>query len=139
VIQHSPPGSFRTAFLFYWGIVQRGLVAGTTSLTMQKEFQERLRITKNRASLIAVDQVGKLNGQLTELRQTNLGIEGYIWRNSEDRRVRDTHQASPRGFANRKFTWTNPPAEGHPGQPIRCRCYAEPDFGPVFAELSQQV
>jgi SPP1 gp7 family putative phage head morphogenesis protein len=46
-----------------------------------------------RAELIARDQVGKLNGQLTRLRQQELGINIYIWQTSMDERVRPTHQA----------------------------------------------
>ncbi|TXH57102.1 MAG: hypothetical protein E6Q97_05015 [Desulfurellales bacterium] len=26
------------------------------------------------------------------------------------------------------YTWTDPPEDGHPGEAVNCRCYAEPDF-----------
>ena len=90
---------------------------------------------KNNAERIAVDQVGKLNSKLTENRQVDLGINKYIWRNMQDRRVR----GNPIGlYPNSKYnhwsregkmySWDSPPADGHPGYPIRCRCFAEPVF-----------
>lgn len=134
------------------GTVRRGIQAGKRSKTIEREligtgklvpttkdpFESAASVikkTKNRARLIAVDQVGKLNSKLTERRQTNLGIDKYIWRNMQDRRVR----GNPIGlFPNstfdhwdregKVFEWSKPPSDGHPGQPIRCRCFAEPVF-----------
>ncbi len=114
------------------GIVQRGVRQGQSSATIAKDLKKRLDVTKSRARLIARDQVSKLNGQLTELRQTNLGIEKYIWRTAQDERVRPTHRA----HNGKKFDWDNPPSNtGHPGEDIQCRCYAEPDFDNVAKEL----
>jgi SPP1 gp7 family putative phage head morphogenesis protein len=78
--------------------------------------------SKYRAERIARDQIGKFNGQLTELRQTQAGVSSYVWRTSLDERVRDEH-AQREG---KKFDWSDPPADGHPGEAINCRCYAEP-------------
>lgn len=89
--------------------------------------------TKNRARLIASDQVGKLNGELTELRQTNLGVESYTWRTSLDERVRPTHDDRE----GKVYKWTDPPPDGNPGESIRCRCYASPLFDDIFKELAQ--
>jgi len=85
--------------------------------------------TKNRAKLIARDQVSKLNGQLTGLRQKNIGIEKYPWRTSQDERVRPSHIANN----GKVFSWDSPPpATGHPGEDVQCRCHAEPIFDPVI-------
>lgn len=75
-----------------------------------------------RARLIARDQVLKHNGQLTKLLQKESGITKYIWRTSNDERVRDTHAAAD----GQVFSWENPPPWGHPGEDFQCRCHAEP-------------
>ncbi|QMV49869.1 MAG: minor head protein [Mu-like cryoconite phage AB09] len=69
------------------------------------------------AERIARDQVNKLNGQLTEERQTNLGVTEYVWRTALDDRVRDSH-ADKEG---KKFEWEDPPMDtGSPGEDIMC-------------------
>jgi SPP1 gp7 family putative phage head morphogenesis protein len=82
-----------------------------------------------RARLIAVDQVGKLNGALEQYRQEQLGLKRYRWRTSGDSRVRKDHRA----LEGRIFTWKNPPIvdkrtgrRAHPKRDFRCRCWAEP-------------
>lgn len=73
---------------------------------------------------IARDQVGKLNGQLEEQRQTELGVTQYIWRTSMDERVRPEHDM----LEGQTFDWDgeDESPEGEPGTPIMCRCWAEP-------------
>lgn len=84
----------------------------------------RWTTAENRAKLIARDQINKLNGQLTQLRQENAGINKYIWRTVGDDRVRPEHA----DLEGKEFSWDSPPSIGHPGEPINCRCYAEPIF-----------
>lgn len=86
-----------------------------------KEIEELTDATRKRARLIARDQIGKLNAQLTQLRQKQIGVKSYIWRTSLDERVRRLHI----GREGEQFDWDNPPNDGHPGEPINCRCYAE--------------
>ncbi|WP_256893610.1 phage minor head protein [Rodentibacter caecimuris] len=90
-----------------------------------------LNVTDKRATLIARDQVGKLNAHLTKLRQQNVGVKSYIWRGMLDERER-AHHVEREG---RQFDWDDPPDDGHPGQPILCRCYAEAVF-PEFKDLN---
>jgi SPP1 gp7 family putative phage head morphogenesis protein len=85
---------------------------------------------RSRAALIARDQTNKLNGQLTQLRQTNLGVERYTWRTMLDERVRDEHEENE----GEVFDWDDPPSTGHPGDDIQCRCYAEPMLDDVLDE-----
>lgn len=85
------------------------------------EIENILSAPKKRAKLIARDQIGKLNGQLTKLRQENIGVRNYIWRTMLDERVRDSHQDRE----GKQFSWDDPPDDGHPQQAILCRCYAE--------------
>lgn len=86
-----------------------------------KEIEELTGATRKRARLIARDQIGKLNGQLTQLRQKQIGVKSYIWRTSLDERVRKLHVSRE----GEQFDWDNPPNDGHPGEAINCRCYAE--------------
>lgn len=80
-------------------------------------------VTETRAKRIARDQMGKINGAITQARQTSVGLTKYIWRTSNDERVRDSHAA----HEGKVFDWNNPPADtGHPGEDYECRCIAEP-------------
>lgn len=92
------------------------------SRSNKKGFKSRIGVAESRAELIARDQTNKLYGQLTEMRQTAAGIEKYIWRTAGDERVRPEHEERE----GKEFSWNDPPEDGHPGEPINCRCYAEP-------------
>ena len=103
--------------------------AGDSLEKVTELVKDELRVAKNRAKLIARDQTNKFMGKLTELRQTALGVEEYIWSTSRDERVRPTHQHNQ----GKKFKWSDPPATGHPGFEINCRCVSIPvleDFKP---------
>jgi uncharacterized protein with gpF-like domain len=52
--------------------------------------KEKVKNAEARAALIARDQIGKLNGQITQERQTDLGVEKYTWRTALDDRVRES-------------------------------------------------
>lgn len=91
-------------------------------------------VTERRAELIARDQIGKLNGELTRVRQEDIGVTEYKWRGVLDSRERPEHVARE----GRIFKWSEPPEDGHPGQPIRCRCTAEPVLA-SWAELERSV
>jgi len=104
--------------------VIREFRAGRRQEKIAKMLQERLGVTASRAKLIAVDQVQKLNGELTRRRQKQSGVTSYIWRTSRDERVRPKH-AEREG---RVIQWDDPPDDGHAGSPPRCRCYAEPNL-----------
>ena len=75
-------------------------------------------VNEKRAALIACDQVGKLNSQLSQLEQMNQGVNSYIWVTMKDNRVRPAH----REREGKRFYWDNPPSGGHPGWAVRCRC-----------------
>lgn len=109
------------------GIFDR-FTAGTRFEDLGKFIEERVGVASSNATRIARDQVGKLNGQLTGLRQTNLGVKEYIWETSKDERVRESHQEKQ----GKKFSWNDPPSDtGHPGEDINCRCWASPVFESV--------
>ena len=86
---------------------------------------ERTDVTDSRARLIARDQVAKLNGNLTQERQQDIGVDSYTWRTVGDERVRETHA----DVDGQVFSWDSPPSEtddNHPGEDYQCRCWAEP-------------
>ncbi|CAB3660576.1 hypothetical protein LMG26696_03350 [Achromobacter pulmonis] len=103
------------------GRVVAAVRQGTSLRDMTKQVRETFDLPRKRAELIARDQIGKLNGDLTEYRQTNIGVKKYRWRGVLDDRERDEHVARE----GQEFEWDKPPADGHPGKPIRCRCWAE--------------
>lgn len=104
------------------GIVTRGFAQGTTLTDMKSNLRDRMGMTRRRATLIARDQTAKLNGQLTQLRQTQNGVSHYTWLTANDERVRPTHAANE----GETFAWDDPPATGHPGSDFNCRCIAIP-------------
>lgn len=102
--------------------VLSAITQGTRVEDIEEMIDSRFNSMKANAELIARDQVGKLNGQLTEMSQTDLGVKEYVWRTAGDDRVRGTH-AHNNGLI---FSWNDPPPTGHPGEDFQCRCYAEP-------------
>ncbi|MFZ7222711.1 phage minor head protein [Avibacterium avium] len=109
------------------------VLGGESYKSLAADLEKLLDMPKRRATIIARDQIGKLNGRLTQLRQENIGVKSYIWRGSLDERERLSHVERE----GKEFRWDNPPDDGHPGQPILCRCSAEAVL-PEFGELANQ-
>jgi len=107
---------------------------GRSQDELRKLLVERGNVSESRAALIARDQTLKLNGQMMKVRQQNAGITSYTWSTSGDDRVRDEHAA----LEGEQFDWTSPPAPGHPGEDIQCRCVAIP-FVEEFADLDEET
>jgi SPP1 gp7 family putative phage head morphogenesis protein len=119
------------------GIVTRGARQGLHHTVIAAQIQERFGVTQRRAALIATDQVGKLNGELNQVRQQNLGLRRYRWSTSQDEKVRPGHRA----LNNTIQDWSKPPVvdqrtgdRAHPGQPVRCRCQAIPIVDDVLVD-----
>ena len=141
-------------------VVNQGIKQGKRNTTIKKALISKVKIkplktypfessasvmrkTRNRAKLISDDQIGKLNSQLTESRQTQFGIKRYRWRNAGDIRVRGRPDGLyPNAFYNhwdregKIYTWEKGAPDGHPGFPIRCRCWAEGVFEDVVEGIS---
>jgi SPP1 gp7 family putative phage head morphogenesis protein len=92
-------------------------------------FAERLDVSKRKGELVARDTLGSFQGFQNKHRMQKLGIETYIWRTSQDERVRDSHAA----LGGTRQRWDQPPLVGHPGEDQLCRCDAEVDFAAVSA------
>jgi SPP1 gp7 family putative phage head morphogenesis protein len=89
--------------------------------------------TKAKAGLIARTEVSKTSTALTKARSETMGINWYVWRTSEDSRVRSSHKHMDDVLIN----WNNPPSPEklnhersvgnyHAGNIYNCRCYPEP-------------
>jgi len=105
-------------------VVSESVKIGRSTEVTAKLLQERYQVSKSRAKLIARDQISKLNGLITQEKQQDLGIKKYEWATAGDERVRATHRRND----GKTFSWSKPPATGHPGQDIQCRCVALPVF-----------
>lgn len=72
---------------------------------------------------IVRDQVASFNGQLTELRHSQLGITEFVWRSVADERVRPECAADD----GNKYRWSegSPQDGARPGSRVQCRCIAE--------------
>jgi SPP1 gp7 family putative phage head morphogenesis protein len=89
---------------------------------------------ESKAKLIARTEVSKTSTALTKARCENLGLNWYIWRTSEDQRVRGSHSH----MDDVLVCWDNPPSPEkligvkstlgyyHAGNCPNCRCYPEP-------------
>ena len=105
--------------------IYQGTTEGTPLGGLAKQIKEIGNTTDNRAKLIARDQSTKLNSTLSQTRQTNIGVEEYIWKVADfTERTRESHLKN----ANKRFRWDNPPPTGHPGHDIQCRCIAQAVF-----------
>lgn len=118
-------------------IVRTGVMAGTSSREIAKQVKDASGVSDRRAKIIARNEIGNANAELTKYRQMDLGVKNYRWVTAHDERVRGNPSgrypnAIPSHYARdgKVFEWANPPAGGHPGMAILCRCYASP----VFAE-----
>ncbi len=70
----------------------------------------------------AVNHTGNLNGAYSETRWENANVRRYKWITVGDELVREEH-AERQG---KIFKWSNPPPDGHPGEPHSCRCESQP-------------
>lgn len=121
-------------------------IAETLSSDFISENGDVLQKTERRLELIARDQVGSLNSDITRVRQTDIGIEAYIWRTSDDERVRASHQERD----GLEFTWDTDiedqlgdygiepdDIDGPPGRPVLCRCTAEPKLQDLVDDIPE--
>lgn len=100
------------------GLVDMAQRDGRTWGWIAQSLEDRFRVSRGRAQLIARDQLGKLTGQLTQVRHLELGLDSYQWMTSGDERVRRSHER----LEGRIFRWDAPPPVGHPGEDFQCRC-----------------
>lgn len=120
-------------------IVLSGFQKGRTITDISKEIQAEYKVSKEKALMLARDQIGTLNSQISKLQQQDAGCTKYRWKTVHDSRVRDCHQS----FDGKIFSWDDPPEiwyktktrgivhtgrRCHPGEDYCCRCAAIPVF-----------
>lgn len=118
-------------------------IEGVRSDVLLKEIKAAAPgIAISKAQLIARTETAKAQAAVTQIRSEQLGIDWFVWRTSEDQRVRTSHDgmdgvlcrysdlpAPEQLFPTRnKDGSTTPSHLGHygPGDCPNCRCYAEP-------------
>jgi len=116
-------------------LVQNSVHSGLRVEELRKQLEELDGVSKRRAEVIARDQTGKYNGKMTEIRHQEIGVKAYFWRTTGDGRVRDSHRARD----GKRFLYSRPPADGAPGIPVQCRCWADPDLDAVFDSFERKA
>ncbi|WP_285860323.1 phage minor head protein [Brevibacillus sp. MER 51] len=115
--------------------VLREVMKGTRASDIAEQIKQFFpEATKAKAGLIARTEVSKTSTALTQARCEFIGADWYIWRTSEDARVRDSHQLMDDVIVK----WNDPPnpekldgqkhafGHYHAGCIFNCRCYSEP-------------
>lgn len=130
------------------GLVVQGLTNGVPAARLAEQIRARMDTSTQRAELIAIDQIGKLDGKLTEQRHRDLGVTHFLWHTSEDERVRGNPaglypKALPSHWDRngKRYAYDDLPRGRNgerevPGAPYRCRCWAEPDLSTLIGASS---
>lgn len=90
-------------------------------------------MSRHRANTIARTESSKAGTALNQARSEDMGLDWYVWRTSEDQRVRKSH-SHMEGVLIR---WSDPPSPEqlvgersyghyHSGCIFQCRCYSQP-------------
>lgn len=101
-------------------LVERKLEEGWSLNTLTEVLEKTSGVEKNRAKLIATDQIGNIFAEQTKIQFTGIGLQKFRWSTSLDNRVRTAH----REREGKIYSWNNPPDGEIPGSAIRCRCVA---------------
>ena len=130
-------------------LTEQAIVNGMSPRKLKDEILKATEGLSNKhCKLLARDQMGKLNGQITESQMQEIGLDLYVWSTSADDRVRDSHammegllcrwdDASVCSYDNGK-TWEPRPSgavELHPGQDIQCRCVPLAFYPELVSEI----
>lgn len=116
--------------------VTRALTSATLHADLAKELDQDFDFGEKRAKLIARDQIGKFYGQINASRQQDLGVTHFTWVTVGDERVREEDDPEDDHVAldGQVFPYDDPPFGMLPGEPILCRCSAEPVFDDIVNE-----
>ena len=130
-------------------LTEQAIVNGMSPKKLKEEIYKATEgLTQKHCKLIARDQMGKLNGQITQAQMEEIGLDMYIWSTAFDDRVRDSHaamegllcrwdDASVCSYDGGK-TWVDRPSAAvqlHPGQDIQCRCVGLAYYPELTAEI----
>lgn len=116
----------------YWGIEQArlrnevqgalldGLERGQAVQQISARLRDRVTVSRSRANLIVRNELGNASATVQRESQQAAGLTEYVWSTAGDNDVRDEHRVRD----GKTFRWDDPPADGHPGEPVQCRCVA---------------
>ena len=108
-------------------VIRQAIRTGLDASQAADLLQARLKVSRNRAVLIATDQLLTAAATADRLRQRDMGITEYVWRSQHDQKVRDRHRVLDRlGRRGVRRRWSGEPDGIYPGKEIRCRCRAVP-------------
>ena len=115
--------------------IQQESIRGRRAEDIEQDLKQYIpNMTAYKAKLIARTEVSKASTALTHVQSIELGLRYYVWRTSEDGRVRDSHRKMDKVVVK----WTDPPnpeklfnekyiyGNYHAGEIFNCRCYASP-------------
>lgn len=126
VIKSFPETMGKMAKAKYRSLVKENVTGGKRASEIAKYLKS---VGINRADLIARTETGKAQTEITKRRSENIGLKGYVWKTSMDRRVRYSH----RSMRNVICFWDDKPVPGiydlpkndravAPGEDFNCRC-----------------
>lgn len=112
------------------GLVMRSVQQGRDVGGLAQELEERYKMTRKRARLVARDQNNKATAAIVRTRQAELGIEQAKWLHSHaGKKPRQSHVAMNGKLYDVKEGMWDPDADGKgkgrnvfPGELINCRC-----------------
>jgi SPP1 gp7 family putative phage head morphogenesis protein len=131
-------------------LTEQAIVNGLSPAKLKEQIKKATEgLSDKHCKLLARDQMGKLNGQITEAQMQEVGLDLYVWSTAYDDRVRDSHalmegllcrwdDASVCSYDNGK-TWVARPSGAvdlHPGQDIQCRCVPLAFYPELEAEMT---
>jgi hypothetical protein len=144
-------------------LTEKAVTSGLSVKELAKQIAALDDKLKGRANFIARDQIGKLNGEITQRRMESVGLTMYIWETSGDERVR----GDPGGkYPNAKpshwlmdgalcrwddstvysqdggKTWIPRPSGAvtqHPGMDYLCRCTAIAEWNELVGEADELI
>lgn len=110
------------------GSIMRAIQTGRDLKTLTDEIEKSAKIARNRAAIIARDQVNKATASLHRARQIELGITEALWLHSgAGKKKRPTHVKNSGKKFNVKTGWYDPAAKQYimPGELINCKCISK--------------
>lgn len=120
-------------------IIRWGYETRQPKVNVYRRLEKNIGLTKSKARMIARDQLGTLNCQMTRYEHESAGVGKYKWITKRDGRVRDCHRAlhgtihkwdepSPMWYMTKSRGIVYTGRYCHPGEDYCCRCCASPVF-----------
>ena len=139
-------------------IVHSGVMSGKPWDEVMRDIRDKdWNITQYKASFLARDQIGKLNGQMSKRRQQESGVELYEWSTSRDERVRETHMNLEGKICSydddsvyadtvaeaKAGNWQDRESAdmfvGIPGEDFQCRCSGIPVMDDLLDDVDDEI